>query len=51
MGWDGIAEHYATNWRCIARWIDESGGDELRAARAERVREVGKRKLHMVSRD
>lgn len=28
-----IEEHYRTNWRCIARWIEESGGDELRAER------------------
>lgn len=36
MGWDGIDEHYSTNWRCIRRWIEESGGDELRAARRAR---------------
>jgi len=35
MGWDGIDEHYNTNWRCIRRWIEETGGDELRAARRE----------------
>jgi hypothetical protein len=29
-----IEEHYRTNWRVIRRWIDEAGGDELRAARA-----------------
>ncbi len=35
LGWDrAIEEHYRTNWRCIRRWIEESGGDELRAARA-----------------
>ncbi|WP_298196594.1 hypothetical protein [Novosphingobium sp.] len=28
-----IEEHYRTNWRCIARWIDECGGEELRAER------------------
>lgn len=39
MGWDGIVEHYATNWRAIARWVDESGGDELREARREAVRQ------------
>lgn len=37
-GWDGplgpIDEHYGTNWRCITRWIEECGGDELRAERA-----------------
>lgn len=33
-GWDGIEDHYQTNWRCIRRWIEECGGDELREARA-----------------
>ena len=30
-----IEEHFRTNWRCIIRWIEECGGDELRAARAK----------------
>jgi hypothetical protein len=35
FGWDdAILEHYRTNWRCIRRWIEECGGDELRAERA-----------------
>ncbi|MBM3335389.1 hypothetical protein FJY63_12070 [Candidatus Sumerlaeota bacterium] len=29
-----IEEHYRTNWRCIVRWIEECGGDDLRAERA-----------------
>jgi hypothetical protein len=29
-----IEEHFRTNWRCITRWIEECGGDELREARA-----------------
>jgi hypothetical protein len=29
-----IEEHYRTNWRVIRRWVEESGGDELRAERA-----------------
>lgn len=33
MGWDGIDEHYRTNWRVIYRWIEECGGDALRAER------------------
>lgn len=33
MGWDGIEEHYETNWRCIRRWILEEGKDELIAER------------------
>lgn len=28
-----IEEHYRTNWRVIIRWINESGGDSLRAER------------------
>lgn len=28
-----IEEHYAANWRCIARWIEECGGEELRQRR------------------
>ena len=35
IGWGGIVEHYRTNWRCVARWIEECGGDELRARRSE----------------
>lgn len=33
MGWDGITDHYRTNWRVVYRWIEESGGDKLRAER------------------
>ncbi|MES2289305.1 MAG: hypothetical protein V4530_06155 [Pseudomonadota bacterium] len=28
-----IRDHYRTNWRVIRRWIDEAGGEELRAER------------------
>lgn len=28
-----IEEHYRTNWRVIRRWIEEAGGDSLRAER------------------
>ena len=28
-----IEEHYRTNWRIIARWIEEAGGEVLRAER------------------
>jgi len=31
-----IEEHYNTNWRCIRRWIEESGGDALRERRYRR---------------
>lgn len=30
-----IEEHYRTNWRVIRRWIEEGGGEELRAERAK----------------
>lgn len=29
-----LEEHYRTNWRVIRRWIEESGGDDLRRERA-----------------
>lgn len=28
-----LEEHYHTNWRIICRWIEEAGGDALRAER------------------
>jgi len=28
-----IEEHYHANWRCIRRWIEQTGGDALRAER------------------
>lgn len=28
-----IDDYYGTNWRVIRRWIEESGGEELRAER------------------
>lgn len=33
MGWDGLDEHYRTNWRVIRRWIALVGRDKLRKAR------------------
>ncbi len=48
MGWDGIDEHFHTNWRCIRRWImeeiedDEAAGRiNLKAARAAWLLEHG----------
>jgi hypothetical protein len=35
MGWDGIEDHYRTNWRVIRRWVEEAGGEELRAERRQ----------------
>ena len=46
MGWDGIEDHYRTNWRVIRRWIVEAGGEELKAARAAVIRAAGPRLLH-----
>lgn len=44
LGWDGIVAHYRTNWRVIARWIDEEGRDQLRADRRAAVQ----RRLELV---
>lgn len=48
IGWDGLEEHYHTNWRVVRRWIEEEGRDRLRADRAavvERQREAHRRAL------
>lgn len=37
MGWDGLDEHYRTNWRVIRRWIVLVGRDRLIRLRAEHV--------------
>ena len=50
IGWDGIEDHYRTNSRIIARWIDECGREELRRARAGYVLRNGHRRLHLVGR-
>ena len=49
IGWDGIEEHFGTSSRVIARWVDECGGDELRAARADIVRQRGRHETHRVN--
>lgn len=46
MGWEGIEQHYRTNWRCIARWIDECGGESLCRERRALVLARGPRILH-----
>lgn len=46
MGWEWIVEHYRTNWKVVARWIDEEGREELKAARAAHVEEHGRNYLH-----
>lgn len=28
-----LQEHYRTNWRVIRRWLEQAGGDDLRAER------------------
>ena len=33
LGWDAIVDHYRTNCRVISRWIEEAGGEALRADR------------------
>ena len=48
LGWEAIVDHYRTNWRCIARWIDEAGRQELKEARAAYVRAKGPKLLHPV---
>lgn len=37
MGWDGLDEHYRTNWRVLRRWIELTGRARLIAARAAYV--------------
>ncbi|GGC23067.1 hypothetical protein GCM10011371_08470 [Novosphingobium marinum] len=41
-GWDCHPD-FQCGWKTFARWIDQCGGDELRAARAEVVRTRGRR--------
>ena len=46
MGWDGIEDHYGTNWRVIRRWVVLTGRDRLakiRAAYVERQRQERRR--------
>lgn len=52
MGWDGIDEHYGTNWRCIRRWIMEEGREELQEARAAHVKaqRMSRRKRYVLGR-
>ena len=51
LGWEGIEDHYSTNWRCIRRWIEQCGGVDLRRARAAYVQERGCIRLHAVPLD
>lgn len=47
LGWHYVDAHYNANWRTVARWIDETGRQELKAARAAHVRANGLRLLHV----
>lgn len=47
LGWGSIGHHYRANWRCIRRWINESGGDVLKQERADYVRANGNQRLHV----
>lgn len=52
MGWDGIDEHYNTNWRVIRRWIELEGRVELireRAAFVEAQRQERREKRRRVA--
>ena len=48
MGWHYVDAHYGANWRTVARWIDETGRQELKEARAAYVRQHGIKPLHPV---
>lgn len=50
MGWEGLDEHYRTNWRCIRRWVFEQieedeamGRIHLKAARANWLAQHGEK--------
>ena len=47
FGWEGICAHYRANWRCIRRWIDETGRKQLVQERAEHVQRNGRNRLHV----
>lgn len=36
---------YGTNWRMMVRWIEDAGGDGLRAARREWLRANGRNRI------
>jgi hypothetical protein len=48
LGWHYVDAHYNANWRTVARWIDETGRQELKKARAAYVRQHGIHWLHPV---
>lgn len=38
IGWDGIEDHFRAHKHTIKRWVQECGGDELKARRRDAVR-------------
>ena len=40
IGWDGIEDHFNTNWRVIRRWIEMEGREGLIAARKAYVAQM-----------
>jgi len=48
IGWEEICDHYHAHWSTVARWIDETGRQDLRKARAAHVKRVGTTFLHPV---
>lgn len=46
LGWHYVDAHYRAHWRTIARWIDETGRLELKAARAAYVKAHGLLMMH-----
>lgn len=46
-GWEA-QWYYSTNWRVMARWIDQAGGEELIAARRASVKARGNRQFNAV---
>lgn len=47
LGWGEILEHYRAGWPVIARWIDQSGQEELKSARREYRLQNGPKYLHV----
>jgi hypothetical protein len=47
IGWDGIEDHYRAHKHTIKRWVQECGGDELKALRREAVRETRRSRAYI----
>lgn len=35
LGWEGVGPHYGAQWKVIARWLAQAGGDDLRRERSQ----------------